>query len=79
MHGLKDTDRDWDMKLYPGQDLTAEEPVPLDDLLLDEEVVRIVKKNHPELLVDNKLMDDEETLRLFFGEERDANMIAALF
>ena len=78
IHGLKD-ERDWTIKIYPGEDLTAEDPVPLDELLLDESVVRIIKKNHPDLLVDNKLFDDEETLRLFFGEERDKNLIAALF
>ena len=76
--GLKDIERGWPMKLFPGEDVTPEEPLPLDELLLDEDVITVLKKNHPELLVDGKLLEDEETLRLFFGEQRDANLIATL-
>ena len=75
---MKDEERGWAMKLYPGKDVTPHEPKPLDDILLDEDVVRIIKTNHPELLKDGNLMDDEETLRLFFGDERDAKMIASI-
>ena len=75
---MKDKERGWPMKLYPGKDVTPHEAKPLDDILLDEDVVRIIKNNHPELLEDGKLMEDEDTLRLFFGNERDANMIASI-
>ena len=82
MTGLVDEENpDWKMKLYPGDDHTKSDDTPLDDLLLDDEVVHLIKTNHRQLLKDNFLFEDEseETLRMFFGEERDANLIRALF
>ena len=80
LNGLKDeANPDWVMKLYPGKDITMHDDVALDELLLDEEVVEVIKKNHSDLLVNGKLFEDEATLRLFFSEERDANLITALF
>ena len=77
-NGLKDKERGWPMKLFPGRDVTPNVPRPLDDLLLDEDVVTLLKNNHADLLKDNYLLEDEETLCLFFGPERDANLISAL-
>ena len=79
MSGLADeTNPNWVMKLYPGEDHTRTD-TPLDDLLLDEDVVHVIKTNHADLLKDGRLFDDDETLRMFFGPQRDANLIKALF
>ena len=75
---MKDNDNGYPMKLYPGKDVTPQDARPLDDILLDKDVVRILKTNHPELLEDGRLIEDEYTLRLFFGPERDANMITSI-
>ena len=81
MTGLKDeTNPNWVLKLYPGKVVTMHDGVvALDELLLDEDVVDVLQKNHPDLLVDGKLYEDEDMLRLFFSDQRDANLIAALF
>lgn len=54
------------MKLFAGRDVTPNVPRPLDDLLLDEDVATLIKNNHPDLLKEGYLLDDEETLLLFF-------------
>ena len=80
LNGLKDTTNpDWEMRLYPGKDLTKPDPVALDELLLDHEVVQVIRTNHPDLLDDDKLFNDEATLCMFFSEERDAGLIQTLF
>ena len=79
MSGLADqTNPNWVMKLYPGDDHTRTD-TPLDDLLLDEDVVQLIRTNHPDLLKDDFLFENEDTLRMFFGPQRDANLIKALF
>ena len=80
MNGLVDEDNpDWVMQIYPGDDHTKRDNIPLHDLLLDKGVVHLIKTNHPALLKTNQLFEDEETLRIFFGEERDVDLICTLF
>ena len=80
MHGLEDPDNPtYVMKVYPGKDITPDGNVPLDSLLTDEGVVEVIQKNYSEFLVEDKLFEDEETLRMFFGEERDSGLIKQLF
>ena len=80
MTGLKDeTNPNWVLKLYPGKVVTMHDGVALDELLLDEDVVEVLQKNHPNLLVDGKLYEDKAMLRLFFRNQRDENLITALF
>ena len=79
MTGLADeTNPDWVMKLYPGGNHTRTD-TPLDDLLLDDDVVQLIRQNHPDLHKDDSLFKDNETLRLFFGPQRDPNPIKELF
>lgn len=49
------------MKLYPGEDHTCDN-TPLDDLLLDEDVVHVIKTNCIDLLKHNRLFKEEEML-----------------
>ena len=80
MNGLVDEDNDtWVMRIYPGSNHTKGDSTPLDELLLDKEVVNLIKVNHPKLISSNQLFDDNDTLRMFFGEERDAGLIRSLF
>ena len=69
---------DYELRIHPGEVITHG-TVPLDQLLLDHDVGQGIKNNHPELLEENLLLEDEVTLHLFFGEQRDSNLIAALF
>ena len=80
MNGLVDEDnKDWILRIYPGDDHTKSDDTPLDELLLDEGVVHLLKTNHPNLISSNQLFDDDDTLRMFFGDERDAGLIRTLF
>ena len=80
LNGLKDnTNPDWEMRLYPGSDMTTDHSVPLDKILLDEDVVTLITTNHPDLLKDDKLFEDKASLRQFFSDKRDAGLIKTLF
>ena len=80
MSDLVDEDKpEWKMRIYPGDDHSKSDDTPLDDLLLDEGVVNLIKTNHPKLISTNKLFEDKDTLHMFFGTKRDADLIRTLF
>ena len=62
-----------------GRDLTRDDPLPLDNFLLDADVVAIVKNCHDNVLNDDTLFTNDELLRRFFGSERDVEEIRELF
>ena len=68
----------YEMRMELGRDLTRGDPLPLDNFLIDADVVNIIKNCHEEILKDNQLFDNEELLCRFFCD-KSIDKIKSLF